>query len=274
MFSIGEFSKVTNLPVKTLRFYHEQGVLVPTQVDSQTGYRYYAEGKIETARLIRQLRKLDFTLADIKEILSSYHDGEDILEYFERQRQTVQLKLREYRTISKTLDQIISEEREARVAMKAATYEVEEKTVDSMLIAGVRMTGRYSDCGRGFAQIGKQYGRYICGKALLLQYDDEYKEEDAEFEACLPMRQGAKQKGTGTGDVTVRELAGGRCVSLLHKGPYDELGRSYGKILAYATERGYEIQRPTREVYIKGPGMIFKGNPKKYLTEIQFLIRE
>jgi len=30
---------------------------------------------------------------------------------------------------------------------------------------------------------------------------------------------------------------------------------------------------PTRELYVKGPGMIFKGNPKKYLTEIQILIR-
>jgi hypothetical protein len=31
---------------------------------------------------------------------------------------------------------------------------------------------------------------------------------------------------------------------------------------------------PTREVYLKGPGMIFKGNPKRYLTEIQVPIRE
>jgi hypothetical protein len=35
-----------------------------------------------------------------------------------------------------------------------------------------------------------------------------------------------------------------------------------------------EVAGPTREVYIKGPGMIFRGNPKKYLTEIQMLIRE
>ena len=35
---------------------------------------------------------------------------------------------------------------------------------------------------------------------------------------------------------------------------------------------GYDTRLPTREVYIKGPGMIFKGNPKKYLTEIQIPI--
>ena len=52
--------------------------------------------------------------------------------------------------------------------MKDQTFEVEEKTVDSMLIAGVRMRGRYSECGKGFAQIGRRYGRHICGKAFLL----------------------------------------------------------------------------------------------------------
>ena len=48
VFSIGEFSKITGLTIKTLRFYHEQGLLTPTTVDEETGYRYYAEAKIES----------------------------------------------------------------------------------------------------------------------------------------------------------------------------------------------------------------------------------
>ena len=153
--------------------------------------------------------------------------------------------------------------------MKDEPYQVEEKTVEPMLIAGVRMQGKYSDCGKGFAKIGRQFGRQICGKPLLLYYDTEYKEDDAQFEACMPIR-----KGTAKGGISVRELPGGRCVSLLHKGPYGELGRSYEKIVAYTKQHGCEIEMPTREVYIKGPGMIFKGNPKKYLTEIQMLIKK
>jgi effector-binding domain-containing protein len=47
------------------------------------------------------------------------------------------------------------------------------------------------------------------------------------------------------------------------------LGRSYAKILKQADEQKWKIALPTREVYLKGPGMIFKGNPKNYLTEIQ-----
>jgi effector-binding domain-containing protein len=62
-------------------------------------------------------------------------------------------------------------------------------------------------------------------------------------------------------------------VSLLHKGPYQELGRSYAKILQYVKSHGCELEVPCREVYLKGPGMIFTGNPQKYLTEIQMLLK-
>ena len=44
------------------------------------------------------------------------------------------------------------------------------------------------------------------------------------------------------------------------------MGRSYAKILQHANERKLNLALPTREVYIKGLGLIFKGNPKNYLT--------
>ncbi len=40
--AIGEFSRLTHLTVKTLRHYHEQGLLVPYAVDEQSGYRRYS----------------------------------------------------------------------------------------------------------------------------------------------------------------------------------------------------------------------------------------
>jgi len=67
----------------------------------------------------------------------------------------------------------------------------------------------------------------------------------------------------------VRELPGGKCVALLHKGPYEELHGSYERIMKYVKEKGYSVAAPPREIYLKGPGMIFRGNPKNYITEIQ-----
>jgi effector-binding domain-containing protein len=138
-----------------------------------------------------------------------------------------------------------------------------------MRIAGIRMKGRYSDCGPAIGRIYRRIGRYTAGKPFLLHYDCEYKEDGADFEACVPVRGGESRDG-----ITVRDLPGGRCVSLMHRGPYEQLGRSYARITEYLRDRGLEVLMPTREVYHKGPGMIFRGNPKNYLTEIQMLVRE
>jgi effector-binding domain-containing protein len=100
-------------------------------------------------------------------------------------------------------------------------------------------------------------------------FDDEHREADADFEACLPIRQKKAVDG-----IAVRDLPGGRCVSLVHRGGYDHLGHSYAKVFEFINRRNYQVLMPTREVYLKGPGMFFKGNPKKHLTEIQVLIEE
>jgi DNA-binding transcriptional MerR regulator len=271
VFTIGEFSKITGLTVKTLRHYHEQGVLLPSCIDDQTGYRYYDAGKVEVARVVRQLRDLEFSLPQITEILAGCRDESDVLDYLERQKKSLVAKAEHYRQIESRLDQIIRQQREARTAMKNGTYEVEEKTVDTILIAGVRMQGRYSDCGQGFSQIGRKLGRYLGGPCFLLHYDDEYKEDDADFEACFPLR--ASATGKSVDGISIRELPGGHCVSLLHQGLYEQLGQSYEKILTYIKSKGCDFEMPTREIYLKGPGMIFKGNPQKYLTEIQMLIK-
>jgi effector-binding domain-containing protein len=151
---------------------------------------------------------------------------------------------------------------------QTASFAIEEKSLAPLLIAAIRMRGRYSDCGKAFARIGRNFGRHISGPPFLLHYDTEYRENDADFEACFPIRQRKDVEG-----IEVRELPGGMCVSLVHKGPYDELGRSYAKIFDYLDEKSYEVEMPTREVYLKCPGMIFKGNPKRYLTEIQIPLK-
>jgi len=271
MFSIGEFSKITGLTVKTLRFYQEQGLLEPSWVDVGSGYRYYDASKIEKARVIVTLRDLEFPLSDITKILST-HDDTDYLQFLETRQREIQEALQHQRQILSMLDFIISHEREVTEDMSDSTFEIEEKNVAPMLVASLRMQGRYQDCGTGFAKIGKALGRYINGKALLLCHDEEYREEDANFEVAMPVSKRGQKKLPGE-DITFKELSGGRCVSLMHKGDYDQLWRSYEQLLKYASGKELKYELPTREVYHKGPGMIFKGEPKKYLTEIQLFLK-
>ncbi len=69
--SIGEFATLSHLSVRTLRRYHEAGLLEPAAVDPLTGYRYYSAGQIPPAQVIRRLRDLDVPLAEIKAILAT-----------------------------------------------------------------------------------------------------------------------------------------------------------------------------------------------------------
>jgi DNA-binding transcriptional MerR regulator len=269
MYTIGDFSKIIGLTVKTLRFYHEQGLLIPSAVDDKTGYRYYDRSKIETARVITHLKSLDLTIEEIGAILRDAKDDADLREVMERQKALLETKIKRYRTIVRSLNQFLAAEEETRKLMTQSTFQVEEKTVEPLLIAGIRMKGRYADSCTGFSRIGKSLGRYICGKPMLLQYDAEFRQEDADFEACMPVRTDKQIDG-----IMVRRIAGGRCVSCLHKGPYDQMGRSYAQILDYIRGKDYVVQMPTREIYINGPGMIFAGNPRNYLTKIQIMIQD
>ncbi|MBN0044756.1 MerR family transcriptional regulator [Streptomyces actuosus] len=66
--TIGAFAKACRLSPKALRLYDELGLLRPARVDADTGYRYYAAGQLERARLVAWLRRLGMPLADISRV--------------------------------------------------------------------------------------------------------------------------------------------------------------------------------------------------------------
>lgn len=65
MYKIGEFSKIVDIPVRTLRFYDQYGVLQPSEIDEFTNYRYYSEEDVIECESIKLLKSLDFTLEEI-----------------------------------------------------------------------------------------------------------------------------------------------------------------------------------------------------------------
>jgi DNA-binding transcriptional MerR regulator len=268
LFSIGEFSRITGLTVKALRFYHEEGLLAPVHIDVQSGYRYYGAHQAEAARAVKLLRELEFPVKEIREILASRGDEEQVTAALERQKTALEQKIKEHKKAVQALQEFIAAERQGEV-MANMVSEVQEKEVPAVLVAGIRMKGQYSEVGPLFGKLCRGAGGAAAGPPMTLYYDMEYKETDADFEACVPLKRKKEIAGAD-----VRELCGGKCVSLMHKGPYEELHGSYEKIMKYLKEKGYKVVAPPREIYIKGPGMIFRGNPKKYITEIQFLVEK
>jgi len=111
--SIGEFAKDLGLSVKAVRLYQDKGLLRPAFVDPWTGYRYFDERSVEQARQVCQLRDLEFSLAEIREILSHPKDDASLLVSLERQRSAVERRLQRYDQILRSLDERIQTSREA-----------------------------------------------------------------------------------------------------------------------------------------------------------------
>jgi DNA-binding transcriptional MerR regulator len=264
-YQIGEFSRITRLSIKTLRYYHEEGLLAPSFVDQDSGSRYYNDKSRARARMIRELRALDFSIKDIKEIVQNCEDDSDMYNYFVNKSREISGRIESYRRIEERLTSMIRLEEE--VFMLNKSQEIQIKQVGEQLIASIRFKGIYSDTGKKFGLLFKECGRFVCGRPFSMYYDEGYKEQDADIEACVPV-----SKSASGGDAAYRKLAPARVVSIIHVGSYETIGEAYEKIYNYAKKNNLSYAGPAREIYVKGPGMFFAGNPKKYITEIQFPI--
>ena len=87
MLSIGEFSKICQVSVKTLHHYDKLGLLVPAQVDAETGYRYYEAAQLDRMLLIARLKRYGFSLAEICSFLDADDDAEQLTRL--RQQETI-----------------------------------------------------------------------------------------------------------------------------------------------------------------------------------------
>lgn len=263
-YGIGDFSILCKLTVKTIRFYQEEGLLAPSRVDPQSGYRYFSDEALDRARLIRTLRDWDFGIAEIREALARVETDEELRPFLAAKLGDLEARRRELgrkATLIKTAMEAMEDK-----DMKA-DFDIAIKDLPAFPAATRRVRGSYGDYGRLLGELFGKFGRWAGGKPLCLIHDSEYREGDADFEAVLPLRERATREGC-------REIPACRALCLLHQGPYDSLGASYRKLLAYASETGLRIARPTRELYLRGPGALLKGNPAKYLTEIQFPLEE
>ncbi len=265
-YSIGEFSQIARVSVKALRLYHEKGVLVPDFVDPESGYRYYSQVQVGEARVVAALKDLGFSLSEIREVLASCEEDGDLLDRLEVKRRELVKRVAKFQESIADIELVVSGQFAERGYLETGESVI-EKELPTMLVAGHRMCGRYADVGKGFRVLGRRAARVMLGKPMCLYYDGEYREDDANFEPCFEV-----SKVVEHDSLNCRELSGGRALSVLHKGPYERLHEGYAKLFAEVKSRGCEVRGPSREVYHKGPGMILRGNPKRYVTEIQFLV--
>ena len=130
MFKIGEFSMLSKVPVKTLRYYDRIALLKPQKTDRDTGYRYYAAEQLLEVNRIFLYKELGFTLKQIAQLLHEEISLEQIQGMFKlKESEIQQLVEKEQEKLVRIKDrmQLIgregSVEREQEVIIKAVERE-------------------------------------------------------------------------------------------------------------------------------------------------------
>jgi len=257
IYRIGDFSRITNITVKALRYYDEAGVLAPSY-RGENGYRYYDEGDVTMARLIVLLRDLDFGISEIKEVLANYDDESDLSYYLMTKKSMIEQRISK----DKALIQKIKGHIKPLKMVRRSEYRIAIKDIAPVRVASIRFTGAYQDTGTYLRKLYRELKGHVQGAPFNCYYDNDYAEA-ADIEVCVPTNQYVNRNGIET-----KELPGIRAVCTVHRGSYDFFNYAYKAVFDYGRSNDIEYGLPTREIYRKGPGVLFWGNPNKYLTEI------
>lgn len=240
---IGEFSRATHITVKALRHYHERGLLVPAAIDEDSGYRYYDDGQITRAQLIRRLRELDMPLADVAEVVDAPTVAERdaaIAAHLER----MESELERTRGVVGSL-------RELLVAVPE-TLEVSWRSVADTRAWAIRDVVARPDiepwCGTTFTAIYTEMsaaGLTPSSPAGATFSADFFEEGTGEVVAFVPVVD-PEVSPTRADEVVI---AGADLAVAEHVGGYGTLDRTYGALAALVARSGRGLGDPIREYY-------------------------
>ena len=116
--TIGDFARRTGLSISALRFYAGRGLLVPDEIDASTGYRRYSDAQVPDGRLVRDLRRLDMSLAEIERALT--RSEPERLELIQRHLRRLEQVVHRARAVARTLG---AEPHTEEATMPSATLE-------------------------------------------------------------------------------------------------------------------------------------------------------
>ena len=255
MLAIGDFSRMTHLSVRTLRRYHEAGLLEPETVDAATGYRYYGAEQIPTAQVIHRLRELDVPLADVRRILRTPDPAARavlIVDHLERLETELQRTSAAVTSLRRLLDPDpapVEVELRAVPAMTVAAIEA-EVALEHVLawyagaMAELDMVVR-EPAGAPGALIDNEL--FEVGRGRVLVHHPTSHHEDA-------------------GRVRTVALPAVELAVTTHVGPHDDIDVSYGAVGSWIVSNALAVAGRVRETYVIGPRDT--SDPTQWRTEI------
>ncbi len=264
---IGMFSRASLLSIKTLRAYHESGILVPARVDPQTGYRSYTVDQLADAAIVQRLRALDLPLEQVREVLDA-RDPETTRRVLAEHRREMQLRLEDTERIVAELQSVVAPTTHTPVHLRRepATQSVRiTGTVDGDGFADW-LTWAYAELGGFLERVGVEPS----GAAGAL-YAAELADDGPEaVEAFLPVA-AAVVVPRRERNVSLGEVPAARTAVLVHVGDYDTIGDTYRTLGAWIARHAEHSGDRVREWYVIGPPDT--DDSAEYRTEISWPIR-
>ncbi|WP_138758577.1 MerR family transcriptional regulator [Modestobacter altitudinis] len=254
MLTIGEFAQLTHLSVRTLRRYHDAGLLEPARVDAASGYRYYSAEQIPAAQVIHRLRELDVPLTDVQRILQTPDPCARaglVADHLQR----LEHQLERTRAAVTSLQRLLRPE--------PTTLDVELRAVPATTVAAVEATVVLDDVLRWYsgamAELDALVGTPGPPGGL---YDNEL------FTAgrghVLVYRPVADPPPTGR--VHGVTLPAVELAVTTHVGAHDSIDVTYGELGSWVVEHALAVAGPVRETYLVGPRDT--PDPAAWRTEI------
>jgi DNA-binding transcriptional MerR regulator len=246
LIAIGEFSAMSLLSVKMLRYYHEVGLLEPAHVDPTTGYRYYDPDQARVARSILELRHLGMPLGEIRVLLVAT-DAAEARDVLARHRQRLAGQLIDAERRLALIEELVVEDDTMR-------EDITEVDLPRLRVATARVEGPQAMTAplvtAAFAELHArlQHQRVeLTGPPIQVVHHGD--EEHFEHEVCIPI---ASEAAVGA-EVEVRDLEAGPVALVRGAGALDQASLLVHSVMGWLRGRGHEPVMPFRVTLLALP---------------------
>lgn len=242
LLTIGEFSRITHLSVKTLRRYHESGLLEPATVDDHSGYRYYATDQVATAQIISRFRRMQMPEREVRAIVHT-PDPDARARLISEHLTRLERQLDDTRSAVTALRRLLDPAPPTIDVRRVLTEQCSVAAISDMVDASDVLSW-YSDAmaeidAAVFDTTGPPGG----------QYDNElFTEGRGQMTVFVPTAH-----APSAGRIRPMTLPPVELAVTVHHGPHDDINVTYGALGVYVETNGLAIAGPVREVYAVGP---------------------
>ena len=272
MLTIGEFSNICRVSAKTLRYYAEIGLILPDEINPKNGYRYYSIDQLERMLLINRLKDYCFSLEEIKLILDSEEQIDEVLfTALNKKKKEIAVKVQKFEDTMHQIDSDISNLRNGKSIMSyMESIDVRLVEIPMMYLLSIRknvleheFSEEYGTCYGQLFRKKEEKKLTAAAPPMVLFHGDEYTPFGLDTEFAIPI----KEYATGT-----RDFCPGLCLKTVVQGSYLQLSSVYAKQIEWAEREGYENSNALYEVYVTDPAEV--SNESELITEVYYPVKK